>query len=288
MSAFDGSEAAGDHSKDASQNTDAKESLTAPRQSAFSVPAHTQSDSILSSTTGFQFPAEFRSYVSEFLDSRVAVFLAEFEDMKKDVSFLKSRVEQLEREKSELADTVQFLTSDPPVTAHSAWSSSSSASPEPYKLTDIISEELDRTNRACNIVVRGIPDAWDSDLNSKVCNLFESPTTDVVHMERLRPRKRKPDARSGNSESCPVRVCLRSKRAKSQFYKKRFGLKVDDNPVYVNNDLTKEQWTKRKENLDKYKQLRTKGVTCSIPYGDILDDNGKVLTACDVQALLSQ
>ena len=239
---------------------------------------------------------EFRTCMSELLDERLANLVTQVADLTTEVTALKARLGDLEREKTDLAATVRFLTDDASNTAVQGGpvgapltSDAANAGPvvqlEPYNLSDIIAEEVERSNRTTSVIVRGLPASWNETLSLHCSTLFKCSTSDLLEVERLRPRATEHETPAPGP--APVRVRFGNKRLKASAYKDRLGLKVNGHDVYVNTDLTRQQQTKRKAVLPKYKQLRAKKVKCSLPYDVILDDKGTPLSDNAIQGLLS-
>ena len=169
-------------------------------------------------------------------------------DLTTEVTALKARLGDLEREKTDLAATVRFLTDDAsnsstavqggpvgaPLTSNAA-----NAGPvvqlEPYNLSDIIAEEVERSNRATSVMVRGLPVSWNGTLSLHCSTLFKCSTFDLLEVERLRPRATEHETPA--SGPAPVRVRFGNKRLKASAYTDCLGLKVNGHDVYVNNDL---------------------------------------------------
>jgi len=134
--------------------------------------------------------------------------------------------------------------------------------------------------------VRGIPAEWDAELSVRCSTLFKCHASDIQDAERLVQRENSNNADDANASPAPVRLTLRSKHVKAKLYRNRFKLKVGDDNIYVNNDLTEAQWTQFKASRPMYKQLRAKSIECCLPYGEILDRKGRVLSPDDCQRLL--
>jgi len=148
-----------------------------------------------------------------------------------------------------------------------------------------------KTDKKPNAIVRGIPRTWDDSLIGKCSDLFRCPQSDIVLAERLQRKTRddsSADSVQATNDDVPIRVVFRNSHAKSDVYKRRFKLKVSNREVYFSNDLTKIQMTKRKDKVKQYQLLRKKQVRCSLPYDEILDSQGAVMTERDITTLLSQ
>eukprot|EP00117_Sycon_ciliatum_P014881 scpid42946/ scgid14958/ len=241
---------------------------------------------------------EFRTCMSELLDERLANLVTQVADLTTEVTALKARLGDLEREKTDLAATVRILTDDASNTAVQGGpvgapltSDAANAGPvvqlEPYNLSDIIAEEVERSNRTTSVLVRGLPASWNENLSLHCSTLFKCSTSDLLEVEHLRPRGA--EHATPAPGPAPVRVRFGNKHLKAMAYKDRLSLKVDGRDVYVNNDMTRQQQTKQKAVLPKYKQHRAKKVKCSLPYDAILDDKGTPLSLSDeaIQDLLS-
>ena len=81
---------------------------------------------------------------------------------------------------------------------------------------------------------------------------------------------------------------MKSHEAKLSVYRKRLDLKLNDQDVYVNNDLTKQQQIARRQALPRYKELRQKEIRCSLPYGEILNPDGTPYSATEIDELATQ
>ena len=155
-----------------------------------------------------------------------------------------------------------------------------------------VEEELDKERRLNNVIVRGVPDHWaDGELRQKCGTLFSCPESDILDIERLSFSSRRTNHLSSDSASPRppplVRVRFCSLSAKIAVQQKKFSLKTDGRPVYINHDLTRKQRADRKANLPTYKSLRARHVKCSLPFGNILDDKGQPFTQQSINTLLS-
>ena len=144
----------------------------------------------------------------------------------------------------------------------------------------LVQEEVDRQQRCNNAIVRGIPEA-DNSLFDDCIRILKIDSYEVAHAERIgTERSRGPR---------PVRIKFKSQASKSAVYRTRFNLKLQDGtPIYMANDLTRQQQTARKNNVTSYKELRRRGVKCSMPYDDILDETYKPYTPQQITHLLQE
>ena len=53
---------------------------------------------------------------------------------------------------------------------------------------NIIAEEVERANRTTSVIVRGLPASWNETLSLHCSTLFKCSTSDLLEVERLRPR----------------------------------------------------------------------------------------------------
>ena len=162
------------------------------------------------------------------------------------------------------------------------------------QISAVVQEELEKAKRESSVVVRGLPVEWkgeERELQQKCCELFECSASDVASFEFMSTPKSQSGntgASSASASSSPVRIKFHSISTKIKIYRKRFNLKVNGKAIYVNHDLTKRQQAERRENLSTYKALRAKKVTCSMPYGTILDRDQNPLDKKQIKEILGE
>lgn len=266
--------------------------------SAFSVAEEVNLDEVEDRLSIDDLIGHFRATMSDLLDERLAAIVAQNADLQRDVSELTVRVQELETQNVALADTVRFLTEDAPgkpvphrgashpVRYGTVQSTVQCAPKETVSLTEVIAEEVDRAQRANNAIVKGIPEAQDESddgLRGACMEVLGIPDQDFVSVARVGRLDR--EDRTGPRH---VKVIFKSAGAKERLYKRRFKIKHNDKPIIVNHDLTRTQQKQRRKAVPTYKALRTKGITCSIPYGVIINEDGDPMPDDVVKDLLSE
>ena len=220
--------------------------------------------------------ADFKVCMSELLDERLAVLICNVDNLSKDVKDLKARVNELEREKTELASTVQPLTEDMSTRTHSAVSSH-----VPHDIVStvrqVVEEECMQLQIRDNVIISGIEEDTEETLVDVLASLVpDIEASTFTAADRL--------GRPGGDRPRLIRAKMTA-TTKAKLIDARFGLKHGTNPVYVNHDLTMQQREARRSLLPKYKQLRSHGVKCFLPRDKILVD-GKPIPEEKIMQLL--
>lgn len=240
----------------------------------------------------------FRKEMSELLDERLAAIIVHNEELKRDVASLSSRVQELESRNVQLTETVQFLTEDAPAPRASGTLTTVQPASNANLNSTAADEIIERVNRSNNIILKGIPEEDDEVLADVVSTVLDIERGAILSNERIGRRAndgaRAADDEPGTNTSATsgaptarlIRVRLADTRLKSKLYSTRFGLEYNGSAVYVQNDLTKQQLAQKKKTLPLYKQLRKQKVQCQLPYGEILDKDGMLITEQAAMCLL--
>ena len=193
---------------------------------------------------------------------------------RQEVQDVHSRLDKLHRELQgvrEIATSTQ--TKSPPRGCSSKSDSHSgiTASSKEQELVtfqdmqEMVREESEQRERADCVILSGLTETSEEDLRRLVISLnTKLQDRDVVDVYRLgkQPSKgpKKPRLVRARLSAAGKRILLQS----------RTSLSVDGCPVYVNHDLTRTEQQRRKAALPSYKQLRAKGVLCSLPRDRIM------------------
>lgn len=216
--------------------------------------------------------------LSNNLTAKLDAVMADNDKLRETVKVLEDRLSRLEK-----APAVTPVVANPPP----AYAPTRNRA----DLASVVAEEVDISSRRLNVVVRGIvEDEGTVGLKSLCSEVLAVPESTIAYAERL--GKHSTDAAGGTGDASepkarPVKIRFTDPSAKSHVYKKRFGLKMRGDPLFVDHDLTKQQRETRKAKVATYKQLRTKGVKCCLPYTDILNEKGVPLTDQEIAAALN-
>ena len=213
---------------------------------------------------------------------------------------------QLEKKVKEMEAVLQDLQSQSRPTGDILNRSTVSAAADVQRqVAAAVAEELDRTSRQSNIILRGIPEEDQEDLPALCTRILGLTSSEQISVNRVggtRPRSNvsKPDTTphtaSGNvprpvpsaarTSPRPIRVRMLSQTVKSDVYRRCFNMKHGDAAVYISHDLTRSQQAQRSKAVPLYKRLRQKSVLCSLPYDTILNQEGEPITTDKITALL--
>ena len=142
----------------------------------------------------------------------------------------------------------------------------------------MIDEERRQEQIRTNVIISGIPELDDEDLREPLATLF--PDVELSSFSASRIGKKQP----GRPRLIRVKTTQESK--KLIMGKKKNGLKYADHDVNVNHDLTQKQRESRRKCLPKFKDLRRRGIQCSLPVDRIFVD-GKPASEDELSALLA-
>jgi len=239
------------------------------------IPIDVPNGSLLSSDDLFE---RFRTIMSNLLDERLSTIIVETQELRREVSCLRDRVQELETDAGQR--TVRELTSrtnDSP--------QQTPAEPERgtgvQSLASLVAEEVDRQARQDSAVVKGIPENVSGALPAVLSEILGEPEERIVSTQRI---GRTPE--SEESDPRLVRVRFASAAVKQAIYDRRFKLKFGQAPIYFSHDLTPLQQRQRRRNLPMYKRLRAADIRCCIPYGEILNKDGLIMTEHEITSLL--
>lgn len=145
------------------------------------------------------------------------------------------------------------------------------------EVRDIIAEEKRREQIRTNVILSGLPESDEEDLNQAVVTLFPEVESSSLRTSRI--------GKSLNDR--PRLVCIRTDDATKKIImqKKRKGLMYGKHKVYVNHDLTRKQRDTRKQCVTLFKRMKEKGIQCSLPVDRILV-NGKPVSDQEISKLL--
>ena len=213
--------------------------------------------------------------------------MAENRSLREKLTKFEVRVEEMERTFRTRDDDPAYRTrsavqSNAP--RGNAWQTAGSHSAT--QLAEVIAEEVERVKRSENLILRGIPEADNEDsvaLSSRCEQLLQISADQILSAERIGSA-----SKAVQGKARPVRLRMKSHEAKLSVYRKRLDLKLNDQDVYVNNDLTKQQQIARRQALPRYKELRQKEIRCSLPYGEILNPDGTPYSATEIDELATQ
>ena len=155
-----------------------------------------------------------------------------------------------------------------------------------YDNADRYVRSYNRVNRQCSIVLQGLPEHDTNPSATADCDNRIATCTSALHVvcscivaaERIYSSKR-------SSHPRLVRVKFTDRSAKMKVYHERFHVRVNGEPLYVSNDLTKQQQQARQECVPLYKQLREKKVECWLPYDVILKRDGTPFSSEEIARL---
>ena len=218
------------------------------------------------------------------LDQKAAALVVEAEDMKKTCQDLDRRVQVLETQNRTPSETV---TAGEDCTVHTWASTIAGTSPSTYGPGvrvkeaapaialpyESIEEHFERFQRQSKAALYDPKEETPQNVLEVCTSLMSEPVCEaVVSAERLgAPSESSSD---GPVRHRPVLVTFATKAAKLNFLKGRFKLECRSKPVFAHHDLTPEQQRQRKKMLPVFKELRSKGIKCIMPFGDILDGDG--------------
>ena len=235
---------------------------------------------------------QFNRQMEEFLalSSKISEVIAENKVMAEKISALEKRLEKLEEENTsqEQEVTVGSISQEDGwrTVERSRGRGRSDRRKKFETLAEAVQEEMERVNRQCSIVLRGLPEqdtnasatADCDDLIATCASALHVDRSCIVAAERIRSSKR-------SSHPRLVRVKFTDRSAKMKVYHERFDLRVNGEPLYVSNDLTKQQQQARQECVPLYKQLREKKVECWLPYDVILKRDGTPFSSEEIARL---
>ena len=127
------------------------------------------------------------------------------------------------------------------------------------------------------VIISGLPESDGENLTQLVSGLVPEVNPIAITVRRIgKPLENKP--RLVHVRTDPG--------TKARLLKHRFGLKHDTHSIYINHDLTRQQKDTRRLALPTFKQIRAKGIRCTLPL-DIILVEGKLVSQQDIQRLLS-
>ena len=132
-----------------------------------------------------------------------------------------------------------------------------------------------------NIVLSGVPGVE----KENVLQVVEAAIPTRIHI--VEARRLGPEPVSSSPKYHRRILVKLTAPGKQLVWAKRRQLMINDNPVYVNHDLTRQEQEARRQILPKYKLLRKREVACSIPRGVILL-SGKPMTMEKIDTHLSK
>ena len=117
---------------------------------------------------------------------------------------------------------------------------------QPYRtdlnLRAVTAEEVERSERANNIILRGLQEPPEGDETNILADVLGVPASMVLSMERLgRDQTTTKPVAAGAIEPKhrTVRVMFARGARKNEVYRRLFDLKADNAPLYVGHDLTR-------------------------------------------------
>ena len=136
-------------------------------------------------------------------------------------------------------------------------------------LTQVVQEELAKSERAANVVVRGFPldRSKPGTERQQVSTLLSCSEGDITNVGELGSASPVPNSApgapaTGTNKHPLLRVSFSSVSTKFDVYRRRFQMRHDGHPVFVNHDLTAQQRQRRQQQVPHFKSLRAKGIKC--------------------------
>ena len=214
--------------------------------------------------------SEFRKTMNEVLDDRMAAIIVEVEELKNTCKELKERIEVLEHRNRKLTCTVESLGRSDASRTHP----SPVAGPQlDHTVREIVLEERRQHDLQDNVIISGLPESDGENLTQLVSGLVPEVNPTAITVRRIgKPLENKP--RLVHVRTDPG--------TKARLLKHRFGLKHGTHSIYINHDLTRQQQDTRRRALPTFKQLRAKGIRCTLPL-DIILVEGKPVSQQDIQ-----
>ena len=164
--------------------------------------------------------------------------------------------------------------------------SSTASRPSTYSPSSVSSEEvremIELREKANNVVIFGLPEDANAPLRDMILRLSpDLKNSDVIDAFRIG----RPDQSSGNETRPRLVLAKLTATGKRLLLRIKLNVKYGGERVYINHDLTKAEQKRRNKVLPVYKQLRAKGVVCSLPRDVILQD-GRDMTSDDIEHVL--
>ena len=234
---------------------------------------------------------EYRSHVrdlekaAQFASNEYDTLKTDYVAVVSDVSALRDELASMKKSYSRVECEIRDLRKaceqrDSPL-AHDP---SKNATGHPSGVTEteiltMLAEERRQRYNETNVIISGLPEALDEDLNEIMTDLFPDIRLTVSP-------KRLGQLQSGQVRPRLVKV-VASKEQKSFMMSKKTGLTYHGTALYLNHDLTKAQRERRKVAVPVFKELRKAGVACSLPFDRILL-SGKPATEHELKVALEE